>query len=561
MSFFGTLKGLFNGTDPKYVKVDNSGSIFTVNQSIESLYNNTTTPLSAGQSWSGSAELNTYRDVMVVCKTDASGSLYMDFSPDGINWDSSLTAILTSGSSEFHIAEKGPRYYRTRITANENQSFLRLYTYYGEFRQGNLPLNATMSADADATVVRAVLMGQDEAGNFRNTGVDAEGHIKVHIDEPLTAFGELKVAESTPIFQILHPYGINLDLIKTGSFNGASITHDPSTVQVLASVTASNSSASFESVKLAKYRNGQGLSIRFTCVYTAGVTGSTQYAGWGDKTGGFFYGYSGSEFGILRRVSGSTDVFYPQSEWNIDVFDGSNSRSNPSGRNLVPTYGNVYDIQIQWLGYGGIRFGIESENTGQFEPAHLIKYANTSTRPTVLNPTYPIRFEVVNTTNTSSLSIKSPSMASFIEGKREFTGAVYTRTGATGATSGKNMITLSNPLTFNGVQNKTIARMRSVFISTDGTQPVTFTFVKNATLSSTSYGTVSTYTPIQYDISGSYTASSGRNVFTTGLTKLANETVNLIEYDIFLNPGETLTVAADGSNTGAVVGLSWIDDV
>lgn len=71
----------------------------------------------------------------------------------------------------------------------------------------------------------------------------------------------------------------------------------------------------------------------------------TQLMGVGDDLDGFFFGYNGSSFGILRRQNG-TDNWIPQSAWNNDTFDG-NGRS---GVALNATQGNVYSIQYQWLG-------------------------------------------------------------------------------------------------------------------------------------------------------------------------------------------------------------------
>jgi hypothetical protein len=173
MSYFAVLKGLFNNNTATPLKVDESGSIFSTPNSINSLTNNYTGSFTSGSAWSGSAELNTYQDVMVVLKTDVSGTLYLDFSPDGTNWDSTINATINANAPEFHTALKGPRYYRTRyVNGNDVPSFFRLYTYYGQFRQGNLPLNSTVRNDSDAIVVRAVNLGEDPNGNYINEKTD-----------------------------------------------------------------------------------------------------------------------------------------------------------------------------------------------------------------------------------------------------------------------------------------------------------------------------------------------------------------------------------------------------
>ena len=52
--------------------------------------NTTLTALGSGATFTGAWEQNDYPDVMVVVKTDNTGTLYFDFSPDGINADSTF---------------------------------------------------------------------------------------------------------------------------------------------------------------------------------------------------------------------------------------------------------------------------------------------------------------------------------------------------------------------------------------------------------------------------------------------------------------------------------------
>jgi hypothetical protein len=127
-------------------------------RSERSSSNNTIIPLDNGQTFTGTRELNTYRDVAVSCKTDQNGILYFDFSNDGTNWDTfpSNGFKVYAGSHEFHTALKSNRYFRTRFYNNSgaNQTYLRLYTYFGDFRQPNIPANTIISRDADAILVR-----------------------------------------------------------------------------------------------------------------------------------------------------------------------------------------------------------------------------------------------------------------------------------------------------------------------------------------------------------------------------------------------------------------------
>lgn len=125
------------------------GSTSTVNAS--------TTPLTGGETFTGTAELNDAAAVLLVCKTDQDGTLYADFGPDGTNWDSTITFQVTAGVSEFHRLVKGNRYFRVRLTNGSTpQTYLRLNSYFGSFSSVNSPLNSTIPPDADAQVVRSL---------------------------------------------------------------------------------------------------------------------------------------------------------------------------------------------------------------------------------------------------------------------------------------------------------------------------------------------------------------------------------------------------------------------
>ena len=99
--------------------------------------NSTTTPLASGATFTGTGEQNQFSDVYVSCITDQAGKLYFDFSNDGTNWNvfPPTGFDLTANVHEAHKALKAGRYFRARVTntSGSAQTYLRLYTYYGEF--------------------------------------------------------------------------------------------------------------------------------------------------------------------------------------------------------------------------------------------------------------------------------------------------------------------------------------------------------------------------------------------------------------------------------------------
>tara|TARA_R110000787_G_scaffold49859_4_gene119266 strand:- start:9949 stop:11349 length:1401 start_codon:yes stop_codon:yes gene_type:complete len=124
---------------------------------IQSSVNSSTTPLTSAATFTGTAELNSYSDVMVYVATDQNGTYYVEFSSDGINWDTSLSFIYdTNNINAPHTFVKAERYFRVRFTntSASSQTYLRLSTYYGSFNQLSIPLNGTISGNYDSTPTR-----------------------------------------------------------------------------------------------------------------------------------------------------------------------------------------------------------------------------------------------------------------------------------------------------------------------------------------------------------------------------------------------------------------------
>lgn len=123
----------------------------------ESSSNSTTTPLGIGGIFTGVAEHNDIPYIMVSLKTDQNGTLYMEFSDDGTNWDSSIQVPydITKINTPTPLLKAG-RYYRTRFenTSGIAQTYLRLTAHFGLFGQLNSTLNSIVSPTFPASVTR-----------------------------------------------------------------------------------------------------------------------------------------------------------------------------------------------------------------------------------------------------------------------------------------------------------------------------------------------------------------------------------------------------------------------
>jgi len=121
-----------------------------------------------------------------------------------------------------------------------------------------------------------------------------------------TAFGELLVAKLKPQIQADFSYNINPEVWHDHSNNGTASVDEHR--MKLSTGAGANQSAQIQTRVAVKYNAGQGGLTRLTALFTTGVANSEQTAGIGDSTDGYFFGYNGSDFGILRRRGGHKEV-------------------------------------------------------------------------------------------------------------------------------------------------------------------------------------------------------------------------------------------------------------
>lgn len=528
--------------------------------------NNSTTPLAAGDTFTGTAEQNNFPDVYISCITDQAGTLFFDFSNDGTNWNVFPPAgfTLVAGVTEAHKALKAGRYFRARVTntSGSNQTYLRLYTYFGQFDQLTSPLNFAPSGDSDAVTSKSVLFGETDGGVFKLVGVSPQGNLEVSIKNPTSVFGEVITANLTPIVQADFVYGINANLFKSTLTGSGTAT---STSQMgLASTSATiNSSSLIETVRRAKYRAGEGLLSRFTAQFTTGAANSTQLAGMRNAAiDGWFIGYNGTSFGIMYRRN-SVDTWIAQSSFNKDKLDGTGS----SGITIDPTKINIFQLSVGYIGVRGCTFSIMHPTTGAWTLFHDHILTGTTTNQTQsINPTMTFGIQATNTSNNTNIVVKNGSVGVFIIGARERIGSTYgVNNNKSVSTTDTNIVTIRNNTTINSVTNQSQIRIRSLSVATAANVPVVFKLIKNTTL-----GGVPAYTDVDAtnscaarDIAGT-TVTGGNVQFNTTLGANGNVFVDLTEFDIFLSPNDTLTCTAATISGGAanhVVAINWNEDI
>lgn len=223
----------------------------------ESAVNSSTTPLAGGATFTGEYEWSPEPDVMVSCIADVAGTLYFDFSVDKTNVNTFPVNgfSVAAGTHEFHVAVKGPRWFRARfVNGSGAQTYMRLYVYYGTYRHPTSPLNTTLSQDSDAVTVRTVDTVLDiSAGRFAGfSPVHKFGHAPSGAQTTATDVWDR--ADATPTQQIwVAPTQARVHAIASSSDvdgkTGAPTSAGARTVQVTG-LTAWDTAESSETVTL-----------------------------------------------------------------------------------------------------------------------------------------------------------------------------------------------------------------------------------------------------------------------------------------------------------------------
>ena len=373
----------------------------------------------------------------------------------------------------------------------------------------------------------------------------------------ITAFGAQRQAVETPEAYLSFIYNINTALVTTATANGGTVTQ-ASSMAVLQTSTAVNGSAQLQSNHSIRYIAGQGMLARFTALFTAGKADSQQEIGMGDAVDGFFFGYVGASFGIIHRNAG-VDTFIAQADWNSDTLLGSGG----SGVTIDPTKGNVYTVQLQWLGFGAIRFWVESPDTGKSILVHTIQRANAFTAVSLVNPTLPLRVKVINSGNDTNLTLRTPSMGVYREGVEApngLHGATYNR--KTGISTETCLFAIKNGATaFSGQTNKVQARLG--FLSISSTADTVFRVVRNPTQGGTpSFADFDADTSvISIDTAGT-TRTGGRVEHAFVVDANAGQIIKLHDLKVYAYPGDVIAVTAASvvGSAAAQAALNWSEE-
>lgn len=270
--------------------------------------------------------------------------------------------------------------------------------------------------------------------------------------------------------------------VTTGATSSGNVTITLNSVAFTVAVTnASNIQRTVWEISQGTYTGWKAEPRGATVVFVADSSG--------DKTGTFSFnaGTTGSAATIAETVTGvaATETFIAQSSWNGDKLDGTGA----SGVTADWTKGNVFQIGIQYLGYGAIIFQVEvcgsNQNNPDFVTVHVMKNPNTLSDTTFGNPAFPFTMAAYSAGSTTNLTVKVGSFAGFVEGNKLLHGirtTYFNSLTTVGSSNIQSLFTIYNSRYYGGRTNQSVINIRNVTGALKHTSPVTYYLIKNGSL-------------------------------------------------------------------------------
>ena len=383
------------------------------------------------------------------------------------------------------------------------------------------------------------------------------------IISPLSAFGDLQVAELSPLFQASFEYTVDNTEITTNTVvNGGTVTQ-ASGMAIVGTSTTTASTARLESKQHARYKSGLGGLDRFTALFTTPVAATEQYIGLADEPGssaafknGYMIGFDGTTFGF-HRFQNDVKISINKTDWD-DPLNGSGK----SGIDLDETKLSVWFIAYQYLGAGAIFLFFEDPASGMPILVHTIPYSGLFIIPSTFNPNFHHQMFVNNKATTTDLIVKSASYGYFVQGKTKRI-ELHQPLQSSGI---KQKTAITTEVAIFTIRNKTSYQSKTNFIDIEleglsaaieasaANNLGSVRIIKNATLGGTpAFTDINTANSVvEIDVAGT-TVTGGVELIPFSLAG-KNDAVHaeIVGHNIIINPGESVTLAGSSANSATI---------
>lgn len=270
----------------------------------------------------------------------------------------------------------------------------------------------------------------------------------------------------------------------TATVTGTGVVDHPGAIGAYAQLSpgAGVGRAQLVSKASVRYRAGHESYCELSWIYaTPEVSNWREFCGFVNGSDQLLVGYENDQFGILF-TEGGNETFVPQTTFNFDKIDGT----GPSGYTINPQAINVFRLSFVW--HGGLPLTVEVQVGMSWWPVHVFDFSNLIAETHLENPHLPIGGFIERTAGTGPASIgktgswRGGSIAGNADERSDdWTG--HTTLDATLVSSLRtNIMTLHNPMTWQGKQNHIVYELGVISFSSSANKDTAIYGNKNATL-------------------------------------------------------------------------------
>lgn len=407
----------------------------------------------------------------------------------------------------------------------------------------------------DGKTIFETVMLADQYGNL----VGAANPTGMAVD----AFGRARVSMPLTLFDSYNRYDVSEKFHNSNTATGTYSFNANTAAMSLIVDTTSGAEVIRESKRVFAYQPGKSLQILNTFIMNEPKTGLRQRTGYFTPNNGIFLEQDGTTISFVRR-SGSTgtpvDTKVSQANWNMDKLDGT----GPSRLTLDLTKGQIFFVDVEWLGLGTVRCGFVIN--GQLIHCHSFHHANLVNDPYMTTACLPIRHEITNTSGTASNStLKIICSSVMSEGGYELRGKP--RSIGRPASNTFTMTTADTWYPIVSIRLRTdqldaIALPTNISALAEGNNGrAKYTIIAGGTLGgNTTFANVSSESCVEYNYGAS--TITGGTVLQQGFVGITNQTAaqitlgseSLFTYQLqrnsFTSTPEILTLAMQGGTNG-----------
>jgi len=393
------------------------------------------------------------------------------------------------------------------------------------------------------------------------------------------SFGRGRTSHPETLFNAFFQYDAQPLLMQTVVNGSATATKiaNTSAIQLSTVDGTIGHGVDFQSKGYWRYEPGKSLLIAMTGIIGGAKANVRSQIGYYDANDGIFFDQNnGMNVTIRTSTSGSpVDAAVAQASWNIDTMSGSGL--NPSGVTLDFTKGQIFVMDLQWLGSGRVRFGFNVN--GQLYYCHQIQNANLITLPYMNTACLPVHWAIHNTGAASGATTMQANCASVIaEGGNDIPSALpfsaNNGTTTVSAASGARtpILSIQVKTTFNSITNRSKITPNELTLSITGANNILWELIYNGTLTGASFASVDANSGVNKDVAAS--AISGGTVVASGYASTSGGgagrgalTVNFVSkipftLDAAGAVADIFTVCASGigGSVPTVAEISWTEE-